>query len=173
MKFRSQKMQKSSHRKILESASLNQHGNPVIQHLVTSPAYADLFFSRAWSVHASQINPERDKVANFGENWFCPNRNFYRLRYEQLFHFGELAPTHLSLHTNIAEDELEYQTYLQRVLAEYSVSVVRKDARHQSCDALDWCMEPKKWSRFSNLIAARSCLKFSFQRESRILYYRG
>jgi len=77
--------------------------------LVTSPAYADLFFSRAWSVHASQINPERDKVANFGENEFRTQYlNFHPLCYKQLFHFEEPDTTHLSLHTNIAADELEY-----------------------------------------------------------------
>ena len=63
-------MRKSSHSKILKSASRNQHGKPGIQYLITSPADDDPGFSRAWSVHASQINPKRKKVSNFGDNKF-------------------------------------------------------------------------------------------------------
>ena len=59
-------MRKSSHPKILESATRN----PVLQHSVNSPAGGDSDFSTAWSTDVSQVNPERDKILNFGENDF-------------------------------------------------------------------------------------------------------
>jgi len=47
-------MRKSSHPKILESATRNQPENPVLQHSVNSPAGGDLVFSSAWSTDVSQ-----------------------------------------------------------------------------------------------------------------------
>ena len=40
----------------------------MLQHSVTSPAGGDSVFSGAWSTDVSQVNPERDKISNFGEN---------------------------------------------------------------------------------------------------------
>ena len=81
-------MRKSSHPKILESATRNQPEKPVLQHSVNSPAGGDSVFSSAWSTDVSQINPERDKISNFGENEFISqNLNFYRKQYEQIFKF--------------------------------------------------------------------------------------
>ena len=79
-------MRKSSHPKFLESAIWNQPENPVLQHSVNSSAVGDLVFSSAWPADVSQINPERDKISNFGENEFISqNLNFYRKQYEQEF----------------------------------------------------------------------------------------
>ena len=167
-------MRKSSHPKFLESASRNQHGNPAIPPLVTSSADGDPVFSRAWCVHASHINPEREKVADFGENEFrTQNLNVYRLSYELLIHFGELDTTHLmSLHIPIKR-----RTRVPDLPSEGTCRVFSfrrlEGTRPQSFDALDWCMETKKRSRLSILSAANSGLKFSFQRETRILDYRG
>ena len=63
-------MRKSSHPKILERATRNQPEKPVLQHSVNSPADGDSVFSSAWPTDVSQINPERDKISNFGENEF-------------------------------------------------------------------------------------------------------
>ena len=57
-------MRKSSHPKILESATRNQPEKPVLQHPVNSHAGGDSVFSSAWSTDVSQINPERDKIPN-------------------------------------------------------------------------------------------------------------
>ena len=55
--------------------------------------------------NATQINPERRKTINFGENeFFTQNLNFYRSRRDRLFHFGEPDMIPQSLHHNIDED---------------------------------------------------------------------
>ena len=70
-------MRKSSHPKILESATRNHPAKPMLQHSVTSPAGGDSVFSRAWS-DVSQVNPERDKISNFdGNKFIIQNLNFY------------------------------------------------------------------------------------------------
>ena len=68
LKFRSPKMRKPSHPKILESATRNQPDKPVLQHSVNYPAGGDSAFSSAWPTDVSQINPERGKISNFCEN---------------------------------------------------------------------------------------------------------
>ena len=112
LKFRS----RNRHIQYFGKCNRNQHGNPVIQHLVTSPADGDPVLSRAWSANVSQINPERDRIANFGELEFLPTPLWTIVSF-----WGTWSNSSES-----SEDELEYQTYLHRVLAESSVSVVRK-----------------------------------------------
>ena len=116
-------MRKSSHPKILESATRNQLENPVLQHSVNSPAGGDSVFSSAWSTDVSQVNPERDKISNCGKIAFViQNSNFYRKQYEQVFKFWEPDPTNQIVFNII--DPL-YQQSLQRKIAESSV-VARK-----------------------------------------------
>jgi len=87
-------MRKSSHPKILESATRNQPENPVLQHSINSPADGDSVFPSAWSTDVSQVYLERDKISNFGENEFIiQNLNFYRKKYEQVLKFWEPDPT--------------------------------------------------------------------------------
>ena len=113
-------MRKSSHPKFLESATQNQPENPVLQHSVTSPADGDSVFSRAWSTAVSQVNPEKDKISNFGENEFIiQNLNFYRKQYEHDFKFWEPDPTN-QIVFNIDDGDPLYKQYLQRVIAESS-----------------------------------------------------
>ena len=98
-------MRKSSHPKNLESA------NPVLQHSVNSPADGDSVFSTVLGV--SQVNPERDKIPNFGENEFIiQNLNFYRHQYEQVFRFREPHPTNQIISNNIDEVDVLSQQYL-------------------------------------------------------------
>ena len=52
----------------------------------------------------SQVNPERDKISNFGKNEFIiQNLNFYRKQYEQDFKFWEPDPTNQVVY-NIIDD---------------------------------------------------------------------
>jgi len=119
-------MRKSSHPKILESATRNQPENPVLQHSVNSPAGGDSVFSSAWSNDVSQVNPERDKISHFGENEFISqNLNFYRKKYEHDFKFWEPDSTNQVVSNIIDDGDPLYQQYLQRVIAESSV-VARK-----------------------------------------------
>ena len=110
-------MRKSSHPKILESATRNHPAKPVLQHSVTSPAGGDSVFSRAWS-DVSQVNPERDKISNFdGNKFIIQNLNFYRKQYEQDFKFWEPDPTNQVVYNIIDDGDPLYQQYLQRVIA--------------------------------------------------------
>ena len=85
-------MRKSSHPKFLESATRNQQEKPVLQHSVNSPAGGDSVFSSAWSTDVSQINPERDKISNFGENEFITqNLNFLDYTMSKSSSFGSLT----------------------------------------------------------------------------------
>ena len=118
-------MRKSSHPKILESATRNQPEKPVLQHSVNSPAGADLVFSSAWSTDVSQVNPERDKISNFGQNEFIiQNLNFYKQQYEQVFRFWDPHPTNQIPRNNIDEGDVLSQQYLQKVILESSDPVV-------------------------------------------------
>ena len=117
-------MRKSSHPKILESATRNHPAKPVLQHSVTSPAGGDSVFSRAWS-DVSQVNPERDKISNFdGNKFIIQNLNFYRQQYQQAFRFREPHPTNQIICNNIDDGDVLSQQYLQRVIADSSVPVV-------------------------------------------------
>ena len=70
----------------MESETLNQPENPVLQHSVNSPADGDSVFSSAWSTDVSQFNPKRDKIPKFGENAFIiQNLYFYRKQYMSKF----------------------------------------------------------------------------------------
>jgi len=74
----------------------------------------------------SQVNPERNKISNFGENKFISqNLNFYRKQYQQDFKFWEPDPTNQVVYNIIDDGDPLYQQYLQRVIAESSV-VARK-----------------------------------------------
>ena len=117
-------MRKSSHPKILESATRNQPDKPVLQqHSINTPAGGDSVFSSAGSTDVSQINPERDKISNFGENKFISqNLNFYRKQYQQDFKFWEPDPTNQVVSNIIDDGDPLYQQYLQRVIAESSVA---------------------------------------------------
>ena len=98
----------------------------MLPHSVNSPAGGDSVFSSAWSTDVSQINPERDKISNFGENEFISqNLNFYRKQYEQDFKFWETDPTNQVVFSIIDDGDTLYQQYLQRVIAKSSV-VARK-----------------------------------------------
>ena len=117
-------MRKSSHPKILESATRNQPENPVLQHSVNSPAGGDLVFSSAWS-DVSQVNPERDKISNFdGNKFIIQNLNFYKQQYDQVFRFWDPHPTNHILRNNIDEGDVLSQQCLQRVISESSDPVV-------------------------------------------------
>ena len=99
---------------------------PVLPHSVNSPAGGDSVFSSAWSTDVSQINPERDKISNFGENEFISqNLNFYRKQYEQDFKFWETDPTNQVVFNIMDDGDTLFQQYLQRVIANSSV-VARK-----------------------------------------------
>ena len=130
-------MQKSSHPKFLESATRNQPENPVLQHSVTSPADGDSVFSRAWSTAVSQVNSEREKISNFGENEFIiQNLNFYRQQSEQDFKFWDPHPTNQILRNNIDEGDVLSQQYLQRVILESSDPVVEPLQTTPGCKAI-------------------------------------
>ena len=71
---------------------------------MTSPADGDSAFSRPWSTDVSQVNPESDKISNFGENEFIiQNQNFYQQQYVQVFRFWDPHPTNQILRNNIDE----------------------------------------------------------------------
>ena len=112
-------MRKSSHPKNLESATRNQPENPVLQHSVNSPAGGDSVFSIAWSTDVSQVNPERDKISNFGGNEFISqNLNFYRKQYEQDFKFLTLLTTVIPCISNTFKGSLQnLQSLLGRCMA--------------------------------------------------------
>ena len=68
---------------------------------------------------ARQVNPERDKISNFGEYEFITqNLNFYRKQYEQVLKFWEPDPTNQTVFNNIDDGDPLYQQHLQRVIAE-------------------------------------------------------
>ena len=74
----------------------------------------------------SQVNPDRDKISNFGEiEFIIQNLNFYRKQYEQVFKFWEPDPTNQIVFNNIDDGNPLYQQYLQRVIAE-SLVIARK-----------------------------------------------
>jgi len=111
--------------------------NPVLQHSVISPAGGDSVFSRAWSTAVSQVNHERDKVSNFGENEFIiQNLNFYRQQYEHMFRFWDPHPTNQILRNNIDEGDVLSQQYLQRVILESSDPVVEPLQTTPGCKAI-------------------------------------
>ena len=72
-----------------------------------------------------QVNPERDKISNFGQNEFIiQNLNFYKQQYEQVFRFWDPHPTNQILRNNIDEGDVLSQQYLQKVISESSDPVV-------------------------------------------------
>jgi len=74
---------------------------------------------------ARQVNPERDKISNFGEYEFITqNLNFYRKQYEQVLRFRDPNLTSHIICNNIDEGDVMSQQYLQRVIAESSDPVV-------------------------------------------------
>ena len=102
----------------LESETRNQPERLVSQHSV---------FSSAWTNDVSQVSPDRDKNSNFGEDAFITqNLNFYRKQYEQVFKFLDPNPTNQIIRNNIDGGEVLSQQYLQRVIAESSVTAARK-----------------------------------------------
>jgi len=94
----------------------------VLQHSVNSPAGGDSVFSSPWSTDVSQVNPERDKISNIGENEFIgQNLNLYRKQYEQVFKFWETDPTNQIVFNIVDDVDPLYQQYLQRVISKSSV----------------------------------------------------
>jgi len=67
----------------------------------------------------SQVNPERGKNSNFGENEYINQKlNFYRKQYEQVFRFWDPNPASHIICNNIDEGDVLSQQCLQRVIAE-------------------------------------------------------
>ena len=159
-------MRKSSHPKILESATRNQPENPVLQHSVNSPAGGDSVFSSAWSTDVSQVNPDRYKISNFGENEFISqNLNFYWNQYEQVFCFGSLTQLirlFITLLTTVIPCiSNSFKGSLQ------NFSCYSEDAWPRSSNALGWSLQTEKRSRFSILSSTMFKLAFSFEPESK------
>ena len=161
-------MRKSSHPKILESATRNQPEKPVLQHSVNTPAGGDSVFSSAWSTDVSQINPERDKISNFGENEFISqNLNFYRKQYEQDFKFREPDPTHQVVFNIIDDGDPLYQRYLQRAIAESSVVARKMHGPDRQALLAGACKQINQAGFQSLSSSTMSELVFSFEPESK------
>ena len=103
---------------ILDSETRNQPEHLVSQHSV---------FSSAWSNNVSQVSPDRDQNSHFGEDAFITqNQIFYRKQYEQVFKFSDPYPTNQIIRNNIDGGDVLSQQYLQRIIAESSVTAARK-----------------------------------------------
>ena len=140
----------------------------MLQHSVNSrPADGDSVFSCAWSTDVSQINPERDKISNFGENeLISQNLNFYRKQYEQDFKFREPDPTNQVVLNIIEDGDPLYQQYLQRVMAESSV-VARKVHGPDRQTLLAGACKQRNEAGFQVYLQRYSKLEFPFEPESK------
>ena len=88
--------------------------------MANPPADGDSVSSSARFTDVSQVNPERDKISNFGENKYIESSNV-----KLVFKFWEL-PSNLIVRNNIDEGDMFYQQCPPRFIAKSSVPTARK-----------------------------------------------